>query len=258
MPTTSTSRFSGTSCQVTTAVAVELGTIIDQLLPQLDQDGQTELQELKRLLSQVRSNGDGVSTLPFQLAVTPYLVCSWPVNNAESSDHIYLQKHHKSGLLVPIGGGKIDQTDQSIHAGMLREFFEEADSLPWIHGIIEKDTDVFDIGLIRDKEGNLQMVDIRRAFRVHSSPIGKHLAYNERPKDGVSRGTDGVLIPLSELIAWENRTTSDKPFTIDTHDDSIELSSKTAQEARTKDSLYFRRFHRLAQRINSVPRPLGE
>lgn len=252
-------------CEVTAAVAMALRDAVERLLPELSGAEAAELQELSRLIPAIDNKHEGRVRLPFHLAVTPYLICTWPINDPAAGDHIYLQRHHKSGLLVPIGGGKLDPEDRSIHSGMLREFFEEADTLPWYNPIFgTAKTDVFDIGLIRGASGNLGMVDIRRAFRVCSSSVGRVLSYNEKPKDGQMRGDDAVLIPLNELIAWKNRRGNDAftvsaRATVDGHvqEDLIKLSNEAAATALRIDPCYFRRFERLARRLQNAEQAGG-
>ena len=67
------------------------------------------------------------------------------------------------------------------------------------------------------------------------------------------------LVPLKDLIAWENRAEADvcaihARVTCNrvANEDIIERSQQTAATARAKDPHYFRRFKRLDQRLRSA------
>lgn len=218
-----------------------------------DQAAAAEVKQVRGVVERQLKGASEVVALPFQLTVTPYLVCSTEGVGGKAEDYLYLQRHKKSGLLIPIGGGKIDPSDKNILSGMLREFFEEADTLPSLKKIVgPSKSDLFDLGVIRDaQDGTLRMLDLRRAFRIRFDQIGKYIVYNENPTDGIARGDDATIVPLSLLLDWGKaaENSSAKPHEIAHHNGNIVLSHETARAACARDPHYFRRYERLAQRL---------
>jgi 8-oxo-dGTP pyrophosphatase MutT (NUDIX family) len=192
--------------------------------------------------------------LPFQVTVTPYLVRAARVGGGIVADHLFLQRHTKSGLFIPIGGGKLDPTDKTLFSGMLREYFEEADVLPAMSPIIGRSgTNLFDIGFIRQpRSTKLSMVDLRLAFRVLDDAVGRTISYTEKPDShGVVRGDDAQLIPLGQLEQWDPRGPSGVRASATAEDLHPLLSPELALKALEIDPAYFDRFHRLRERLKS-------
>ncbi len=175
------------------------------------------------------------------LSITPYFVkVPSPLDQSESNQPcLFLQQHTRSGLLIPIGGGKVDAHDLSIDAALKRECSEETGRFPKSLPVTVRGSSLFDVAWIRDSKG-FEMLDLRFAFALLDPEFRDCIPYREAPTaEGMIRGDDAYPVPLDLLISWEDTAEA-------TGCAGREFSPITAAQARQRDPRYFERFRKLA------------
>lgn len=154
------------------------------------------------------SNGK-VRLAPHQIAVTPYLVVVRPssedVNGPQGVPQleIYVHRHAKSTLLIPLGGGHVDpEQDPCVRSTLQREMGEEIVDCPgWQLVSVGRNT-IFHIGTFGGSKRHSRVdprtlrVDLRFACKVKANSLGHvplRLGLKEKP------GNFADLLPLYKL-----------------------------------------------------------